>query len=428
MSAPPENYIDNYYARHLDEDTRYPALAGVVETDVCVIGGGLAGINTALGLAERGKHVVLIESKRIGWGASGRNAGFVAKGYAAGESSLAKTLGLEKAQQLVSHTKNARPLIKKRIKEFNIDCGPVIDGVLTVSWRNKAESLKKYINEANDNFGLGFEFWPRDRVHEHCKTDKYYDGVFSPNDFQFNPLRYVRGLARVIAEKGGKIFEETPALKIVREGASWVVHTPSGKVKAQHVVLCCAIYMEGLDRRLENAAFPVQTYIMTTAPIEEKVLKSAINTPHAIYDTRFCSDYYRVLPDNRLLWGGRVGLWAHPENIAEAMLHDMFKLYPQLEGHVAPEVSWAGLLCYAPHKMPQIGQIEPGYWYNTGYGGHGLCPTTAGGEIVAAAIAEGDQTYKAFAPFGLSYAGGKLGRYAAQMVYWWWRARDVMDI
>ncbi|MCE9507837.1 MAG: FAD-binding oxidoreductase [Alphaproteobacteria bacterium] len=428
MTSPVENYIDTYYMRHLDEDVHYPTLSGVTEADVCVIGGGLAGINTALGLVERGKNIVLIEAKRIGWGASGRNAGFVAKGYAAGESSLAKTLGLEKAQALVELTKNARKLIKKRISEFNIDCGPVIDGVLTVSWRNKAEALKKYINEANDNFGLGFEFWSRDRVQEICKTDKYYDGIFAPHDFQFNPLRYVRGLGKAIANKGGKIFENSPALKIEREGASWVVHTAAGKVKAKHVVLCCAIYMEGLDRRLENAAFPVQTYIMTTAPIEESVLKSAIDTPYAIYDTRFCSDYYRILPDNRLLWGGRVGLWAHPKNIAEAMLHDMFKLYPQLEGHVTPEVSWAGLLCYAPHKMPQIGQIEPGYWYNTGYGGHGLCPTTAGGEIVAAAIAEGDQSYKAFSPFGISYAGGKLGRYAAQMVYWWWRARDAMDI
>src|SRR3990172_4330878 len=98
MTSPAENYIDTYYMRHLDEDTHYPALSGVTEADVCVIGGGLAGINTALGLVERGKNIALIEAKRIGWGASGRNAGFVAKGYAAGESSLARTLGLEKAQ------------------------------------------------------------------------------------------------------------------------------------------------------------------------------------------------------------------------------------------------------------------------------------------------------------------------------------------
>lgn len=422
------SYVDNYYARHLSGETLYPVLTGVVQADVCVVGGGLAGINTALGLVERGKSVVVIEAKRIGWGASGRNAGMVAKGYAAGEASLAKSLGLEKAQAMVSLTQNARKLIKKRITDFNIDCGPVIDGVLTVSWRDKGAEMRQYIKEANDNFGLGFEFWPQERVREHCKTDKYFDGVFSPHDFQFDPLRYVRGLAGVIVSKGGKVFEDSAAVKVERDGAGWVVHTPAGKVKAQHVVMCGAIYMDGVDRRLENAVFSVQSYMMATAPVDEKILKTAINTRHAVSDTRFCSDYYRVLPDNSIMWGGRVGLWAHPQNIAEVMLQDMFKVYPQLEGHVKPEVSWSCMMCYAPHKMPQIGQLEPGYWYNTAFGGHGLCPTTAGGEIVAGAIAEGDQKYKAFSPFGISFAGGKMGRYVAQMVYWWWRARDVFDV
>ncbi len=428
MTVPVEDYIDNYYVRTLAEDTHYPTLTSTEEADVCVIGGGLAGLNTALGLIERGKKVALVEAHRVGWGASGRNAGFVAKGYAAGEVSLAKKIGLEKAQKLVNLTKNARKTIKKRIADFNIDCGPVIDGVLTVSFRDRVEELKRSINEANDNFGLGFEFWSREQVRAVCKTDKYYDGVFAINDFQFNPLRYVRGLGRAIAERGCKIFENSPAVKIEKEGAQWVVYTPQGKVKAKDIVLSCAIYMEGLDSRLENAAFPVQTYLMSTKPVDPQILKNAIDTPYAIYDTRFCSDYYRILPGNRLLWGGRVGLWAHPNDIAKAMVEDMRKLYPELAANVEPEVAWSGKLCYAPHKMPQIGQIEPGYWYNTGYGGHGLCPTTAGGEIVAAAIAEGDQLYKEFAPFGLGYAGGKYGRYAAQMVYWWWKLRDIMDI
>lgn len=428
MKADQSQYIDNYYVRHLDEDQLRPALAGTTETDVCVIGGGLAGLNTALGLVERGKSVVLVEARRVGWGASGRNAGFVAKGYAAGEGALLSRLGLEKAQALVALTKNARKTIRRRIDAFGIDCAPVRDGVLTVSFKDKPDALKKYIDTANGNFDLGFEFWPREKVRAHCKTQKYMDGVYSPNDFQFNPLRYVRGLAREIEKRGGIIFENTPATRIYKEGAGWSVDTAEGKVRAQYVVFCCASYSRGLEPRLENASFPVQTYLMATAPIDESILKSAIDTPHAIYDTRFCSDFYRILPENRLLWGGRVGVWAHPSDIASAMMEDMFKLYPHLRGHVAPETAWSGYLCYAPHKMPQIGELEPGYWYNTGYGGHGLAPTTAGGEVVASAIAGGDKTYQRFAPFGISYAGGPLGRYAAQLVYLWWRARDFIDV
>jgi len=172
----------------------------------------------------------------------------------------------------------------------------------------------------------------------------------------------------------------------------------------------------------------VQTYMMSTNTVNEKVLDESINTRHAIYDTRFCSDYYRRLPNNRILWGGRVSLWSAPEDIAQAMLEDIFKIYPQLQGKILPEYAWSGKMCYAPHKMPQIGQMEKGYWYNTGYGGHGLAPTTVGAEIIATSIAGETEDYKLFAPFGVSYVGGSMGAYAAQLVYLWWKLRDKLDI
>jgi len=239
---------------------------------------------------------------------------------------------------------------------------------------------------------------------------------------------YLHGLAKQVVNRGGRIFENSPALKIERDGKGWIVRTPEGAVKAQHVVLCCAIYSDGLDKRLENAAFPVQTYMLSTKPIDEKVLNEALPSQHAIYEMLFCSNYYRRLPGNRILWGGQVGLWSHPHDIAQKMLSEMFNIYPQLRGHVETESAWTGHMCYAPHKMPQIGKFEDGYWYNTCFGGHGLCPTTAGGEAIAEAIAEGGDVYKRFAPFKPFYTGGKLGRYAAQLVYGWWRARDYLNL
>lgn len=419
-------YIEhNYYVSTLSNAEHRAPLSGTIEADVCVVGGGLAGLNTALGLQERGKSAVVLEARRIGWGASGRNAGFVAKGYSASEMSLLERLETPHAQRLVTLTQNARLLIKKRISDFNIDCGPLTPGVLTVSWKPDEQKTRAYIDRANDVFHAGFEYWPREKVREACKTEKYFDGVYSSHDYQFNPLRYLHGIAGAVAQKGGRIFEDSAAVKIAKDGKGWRVETAQGCVRAAHVVLCCSIYIDGLDKRLANAAFPVQTYIMVTKPIEEKMLERSLNTLHAIYDTRFCSDYYRRVDGNRILWGGRVALWSRPHNIAQMMQNDMFKVYPQLKGHVEPEYYWAGLLCYAPHKMPQLGQIEPGYWYNTGFGGHGLAPTTACGEVMAAAIAEGDTAWKDFSPFGIGYAGGKLGRYVAQMVYWSWRARDV---
>lgn len=429
QSSPAPGYIDNYYSRTLAaEDVAYPALNGSFEADVCVVGGGLAGINTALGLIQRGKSVVLVEAHRIGWGASGRNGGFVAKGYAAGHGELAGKLGLEHARKLVDLTKESRNLIKKRIVEYNIDCGPLIHGVLTVSWKDNGEAIRKDIHRANDEFDLGLEYWPTEKVRELCKTERYYQGSFSPHDFQFHPLRYLQGLARQITAHQGKIFEESPVTSIDKDGSDWVVKTAGGQVRARDVVMCCAIYSEGVNRRLENAIFPVQTFVTVTKPLSDEALRASINTHYPIYDMRFACDYYRVLQDNRILWGGRVAISNSVKDISQAMMGDLLKVYPQLEGQVEPDIGWSGLLAYAPHKMPQIGKIAPGYWYNTGFGGHGLVPTTVGGELIASAIAENDHRYDLFSPFGIHYAGGKAGRYAAQMVYWLWRARDYVNI
>ena len=421
-------YDGNYYASTLTEDRTWPALDRALEAEVCIVGGGLAGMNTLLGLRERGVDAVLLESSRIGWGASGRNAGFVAKGYAAGEGSLLGKYGKDKAKRLVTLTKNARGLIRERIAKYDIDCGPVVDGVLTVAWHDHPGQVVDAIRSANENFDLGFEFRSREEGREMCRTSRYHDGIFSPHDFQLNPLKLLRGLAAAADKLGGRIYEQSAVTSVTKDGAAWLVKTAAGSVRAKHVVLSTSVYGEQVDKRLQFAAIPVQTYIMVTEPISEDAYAASLNTKHAIYDSRFCSDYYRRLPEGRLLWGGRVGLFAHPDNIAEAMTGDMLKVYPQLKGLVKPAFAWSGLLSYAAHKMPMIGMLEEGLWYNTGYGGHGLCPTTAGGEIMAAAIAAGDEGYHAFDDFRLSFTGGKAGRYGAQMVYLWWKLRDHLNI
>lgn len=432
LPAPAFGYSDTYYARNLALGTPPPLaspLSGVAECDVCVIGGGLAGINTALGLMQRGQSVIVLEAQRLGWGASGRNGGFVARGYAAGPEEIAARAGIETACALMSQSRKARDLIRRRISEFSIDCGPLRHGVLTVSWKDRAADIAAYVAQMNSAFSAGLEFWSTDRVREACRTTRYFQGYYSPDDFQFDSLRYVHGLARVLREGGGRVCESTPVQKIEADGSGWRVIAPGGHVRARHVVLCCSAYIDGLDRRLNNAHFPVQTYVMVTNPLSDDVLRGAINTDAALYDMRFACDYYRILPDRRILWGGRVGLWADPKNVAAMLERDMLRVYPQLRGVARAELGWMGAMCYATHKMPQIGRLAPGYWYCTGFGGHGLVPTTVGGEAIAAAIAEDDRSIvDLFAPFGLSYAGGRLGRYAAQSVYWLWRLHDYADL
>lgn len=420
-------YPETYYKNTLKYAREVCRLEGSETVDVCVVGGGLAGLSTALGLAERGKKVALIEANRIGWGASGRNGGFVAKGYACAYKKIAKKVGLSHAKELAHLSLTMQKEMLARIDKYKIDCGPVKKGVMGVSWYKNPSEVRDYVDYMNENFDAALEFMPQDQVRSLFKSEKYYDGFLAGEGFQFHPLNYVYGLAKTIEDLGGLVFEDTKATKIRQSGSGYVVQTPKGQIKASEVVLSCSIYVNGLEPKLKNAAFPVYTFVMVTKPIDADRLKQAIDTEYANADNRFAQDYYRVLPDNRILWGGRVSVSGTPDNLAEIMIRDLLKVYPQLKGAVEAEYAWGGALCYAPHKMPQIGQIQPGYWYNTCFGGHGLVPTAVGGDVVASAIADGDERYKLFEPFSkLNFAGGPAAPYVAQSVYYAWRGRDII--
>ncbi|MEM9468861.1 MAG: FAD-binding oxidoreductase [Pseudomonadota bacterium] len=423
-----QNYIPTYYRDTLHENQQRQSLTHDIETDVCIIGGGLAGLSTATGLLEKGvKNVTLIEANRIGWGASGRNGGFVAKGYAAGYRPLVKKVGLDHTRALHKLATKGRSQIKQRIQNYNIDCDPVVNGVLGVSWNNHPESVREYVDWMRESFNAPLEFWTKEQVRECCKTKQYFEGFYSPEDYQFHPLNYVHGLAKAIESQGGQIYEGAKALSIKDQGSGYLVETAAGTIKCNQVVLCCSIYVDDLNKKLKYAAFPVYTFVMVTKPIEKEILDQALNTDYAIFDNRYAQDYYRRLPDNRILWGGRVSVSGVPDDLANIMLKDLVKVYPQLKSHVEADYAWGGELCYAPHKMPQIGQLKPGYWYNTCFGGHGLVPTSVGGEVVSDAIANNGEEYKLFEPFSkLWFAGGPLSPYVAQSVYYLWRARDIL--
>src|SRR5215468_4515199 len=123
-------YIDSYYTRTLSEPGDRPPLEGAREVETCVVGGGLAGLATALDLAERGRAVVLLEANRIGWGASGRNGGFMSPGFATGVSGLIEKVGPHKAREMYGLSKMGHALVRERISAYQIDCGPIEVGGL----------------------------------------------------------------------------------------------------------------------------------------------------------------------------------------------------------------------------------------------------------------------------------------------------------
>ncbi|MBB5464467.1 gamma-glutamylputrescine oxidase [Paraburkholderia sp. CI2] len=418
--------MQSFYEATVTRSSAYAPLNGRRSAHVCIVGGGLAGLSTALGLAERGvEDVVVLEAQQVGFGASGRNGGFVFGGYSLDCADLLKTLGPTRARELYALTTDAVELMRKRIARYRIDCDATDAGVILANWFDEPARLEAQRRLMRDSFGVDWEPIAANQLAAQLKTSRYHGGLFERNAFHFHPLKYVVGVAAAAAQAGVTIHERSPVVSLRRDGAGFVVETPQGALDARHVVMAGGGYARNVYARVERAVLPIATYVMATEPLGER-LHDAIATRAAIYDTRFAFDYYRPLPDTRILWGGRISVRdREPEAIARLLRQDLLKVYPQLRD-VRIEHAWGGLMSYARHKMPQIGQSTDGVWYAVGFGGHGMAPTTVSGELLAAAISGERPVPDAFATFGLARTYGALGLAAAQLTYTAMQTRDAL--
>jgi gamma-glutamylputrescine oxidase len=399
-------------------------LQGKAHARVAVIGGGFAGLNTALGLAERGvQDVVLLESEQVGFGASGRNGGFVFAGYSLGEQSLLDQLGEARAQALFKLTTEAVECIRQRVARYAIACDAVDQGVIWANWFRDPAVLRQRQQLLAEHYGVQWQWMSEAELRDCVRSERYHEGLFERDALHLHPLNYAIGLAAAATEQGVRIHEHSRVNGLVRAGLQWRLRTAQGELLVDQVVLACGGYLAGLQKPIDRAILPIATYVMVTEPLGTR-LDDCLHTRAAVYDSRFAFDYYRALPDTRLLWGGRISIRNRSAQAVQRLLtKDLLRVFPQLQG-VKVDHAWSGLMSYARHQMPQIGGSDNGLWWAQAFGGHGLAPTCAAGELLAAAIADGDDRWKQFADYGLSSTHRPLGYLGAQATYWWQQGQD----
>jgi gamma-glutamylputrescine oxidase len=413
-----------HYYRATSAAADYPAIEGRADYAICIIGGGFAGLATAVSLMERGQaDVVLLEADTIGFGASGRNGGFVFGGFSLGERNLVSAAGVPEARKLYQLTLDALASIRRRIRRYGIECDLRDEGVYLANWFGDQRILDKQQRFMADSLGVEWQRIGRGELAGRLLTERYSGALFEPGAFHFHPLKYARGLARALAGGGIRVHELSRATRIAPDGKGWRVTTARGEVRAREVVVCCGGYLERLSPKLAGAMLPIATYVMVTEALGAR-MHAAMRTGAAVYDTRFAFDYYRPLVDTRLLWGGRISVRDRAAgDVARLLYRDMLRVYPQLAG-VKVDYAWSGMMSYGRHKMPQLGRLADGQWYGMGFGGHGVGPTTLAGEVLAAALCGDGVDLARFARWKLPATGGPAGLFAAQLTYWYYALRD----
>jgi glycine/D-amino acid oxidase-like deaminating enzyme len=369
----------------------------------------------------------VLEAQTIGHGASGRNGGFVFGGYSRDAMDLVGDLGPALARELYAHSREAVALIRSRIERHAIDCDKVEGGALWLNWFRhspRAErSLREQARWLREHFGVVWDEIAPTQVRQWLDTERYGGALLERDAFHFHPLKYARGLARVIEQAGGRVHEHSAVLAVDRTPAGgFVLRTAQASIRAAQVVVAGGAYLKTLLPPLTGARLPIATYVIATEPLAQPPIRTAA----ALYDNRFAFDYYRMLPDRRLLWGGRISIQERdPARIAQMLQADLLKVYPQLAA-VRIEHAWGGLMSYARHKMPQIGQLAPRLWFAQAFGGHGVAPTTVAGEWLADAISGRRDLPAALQRYGLAPVFGQAGLLAAQASYSWAELRDAL--
>ena len=269
-------HVDSYYAASSHPPLECVALEGNASFDVCVVGGGLAGLSCALNLAEKGFKVALLEASRIGFGASGRNGGQVISGFACDMDTLRAQLGEEYAKAFWRMSVEAVDIIDQRVKRHAIDCDWT-RGYCSVAVKPRhMRALEAWRQEAEQRYGYEhYQTWDRAHLQSQLGSERYLGGLYDPLAGHLHPLNYALGLARAAQQAGVTIYEQTPVRSIVRDARPQAM-TDHGRIDCQTLVLACNVFVADLAPELARKIMPVGTYVIATEPLGQERARSLI--------------------------------------------------------------------------------------------------------------------------------------------------------
>ena len=392
-----------------------PAQPPPETADVAVIGAGFTGLSAARTLASKGATVVVLEAETIGWGASSRNGGMVLTGLKLGVDKLISKYGRERTQRMYAASLASIDCVEQMVREEAIDCDFSRCGHLEVACKpahfdDYARQAEVIAREFHHELRVVF----RHELSSEIGSDVYYGGMVDEVSAGLNPARYVAGLGRAALKAGACVREQTRMLRIERETRKgtpgWKISTSRGALWARDVLVGTSGYTGAATPQLRKKLIPIGSYIITTEVLPETLARELSPRGRMIYDSKNYLYYYRLTPDNRMLFGGRAAFFPETADSirksAEILRRGMIQVYPQLR-QTKVEFVWGGTLDFAFDTMPHAGQID-GLYYAVGYAGHGVAMATLQGQLLARQIA-GEEVENPFV--GIPFPGAPLGLY-----------------
>lgn len=385
-----------------------PRLSGPTRARACVIGGGLAGVSTALHLAERGIDTVLLEAESIGHGASGRNGGQIVQGFSAPMAKIEAAVGRADARLFWDLGREAIAAIPDRVARHGIDCDLRWGYLIAALNRHQLDDLRATVEEWAGYGYTGPSIVEGSGVRSVLGTDLYVGGMLEPGSGQLHPLAYLLGLAAAAEAAGARLHERSAAVAI-DYGDTVRVSTADGTVEADILILAGNAYLGRLVPALNRRLMPVASFIGVTEPLAQERARRLFPQDVAVADCNVALDYFRLTADRRLLFGAGASYSATtPAGLGPWLGQRIRRVFPELTD-VAIEHAWGGLIGITHNRIPDLGRLAPNVLYAQGFSGQGVALTGLAGTLLAEAATGDDSRFRVIEKVRhLPFPGGLL--------------------
>ncbi|MDJ0847067.1 MAG: FAD-binding oxidoreductase [Myxococcota bacterium] len=396
----------SFWARQYGAYAAGPPLRGDIEVDVAIVGAGFTGLNTAREFCDSnpGASVAVLESAVVGYGASGRNGGFSMKLFGLEPEITVLRWGRERMVAAHRFMERAVACVRDLVEKHELDSDYRHTGFVRVSYNDRQLRRLHKTLELHRSLGIDndLRFVTADELRSQIHTPRYQGGLFERETGIMNPCKHVRELKRLAEAAGARVFEQSPVVRIRREGGRIRVETPEGCVSAEKLVLATNAYSRAVPDlpRIRSRQAPVWTYQVVTEPLSEAQWESiGWSERQSFEDNRQLIHYFRPTVDGRItMGGGDIGtpfgndmdhdfsprIWRHLEE-------HLRWIFPQL-GDLGFAYRWGGPVSVNFDMTPEVGFIgDARVIYATGYIGHGVSASHLTGRLLADLLA-GEQS------------------------------------